>query len=168
MYLEALKTKLSCKFHQFFCTVSSAWNGPICGQFTGGACVCVYVCPCTYAAFVFFLSFVFLHRGADAPSKFPSYFLTYTSPSALVPICWDDCTICWRRQTFCQSFCSLKKRKSENSNILRKCFLLFLYVYVLCTAANCITEMKIKGCFLASLFVVLFTWFFLEFTDVLS
>lgn len=75
----------------------------------GGACVCVLVRMQPLC----FLSFVFLHWGADAPSKFPSYFLTYTSPSALVPICWNDCTICWRQQTFCQSFCSLKEKKNE-------------------------------------------------------
>lgn len=92
---------------------------------------CAWVCVLVCMQSLCFLSFVFLHWGADAPSKFPSYFLTYTSPSALVPICWNDCTICWRWQTFCQSFCSLKKKKEEmskNSSILSKCFLLFLYV----------------------------------------
>lgn len=78
-------TGFSCKFHQSFdCTVLylQLKMGPVCG--CKGWCMCA--CPRMYA-FVFFLSFVFLHRGANAPSKFPSYFLTYTSPSALVPIC---------------------------------------------------------------------------------
>lgn len=55
------------------------------------ACVCVWmcecVCPCVLAAFVFLSQFYIpALRGESASSESPSSFLTYTSPSALVPI----------------------------------------------------------------------------------
>ena len=51
------------------------------------ACVCVCVCvPVCRQPLCFSLSFLFLHWGESASSESPSSFLTYTSPSALVPI----------------------------------------------------------------------------------
>lgn len=59
----------------------------------GSDCVCVWewvcVCVCVPVCrqpLCFSLSFIFLHWGESASSESPSSFLTYTSPSALVPI----------------------------------------------------------------------------------
>lgn len=91
MYLEALKTKLSCKFHQFFCTVSSAWNGPICGQFTG---VCVCVCVSVYVCSICVLSQFCIpaQRGGrplQIPLLFSNIYLTFCLSSNLLRWLYD-------------------------------------------------------------------------------
>lgn len=142
------KQNSSCKFHQFFCTVSPAWNGPICGfqdDRNGWCmCVCVRVCMQHLCSFSVLYSCTEGRTPPQIPLLFSNIYLTFCLSSNLLRWLYD----LLETTNFLPIILFSEKRKRENSNILRKCFLLFLYVYVLCTAANCITEMKIKGCFL--------------------
>lgn len=80
----------------------------------------------------------------------PFSLLTYTSPSALVLICYDDCKIV----DFCNHLFLKNWRGYVRLLIYWKCFSFYFCTYVLCTAFYCIPEIPINVCFILVVFLV--------------